>query len=248
MMDIQPADNHAAADDRYNLVGEMAILSLLQGLLYQRQALSVQYGAHRESLLTSLLSVRPEGIVFDLGLDPASNERLLASKRLYFSCRPDGIQVRFHCDAPQRVVWDGAPAALVALPHRVTRLQRREYFRVLAPVARPITLGVDLPGHGFTEFMIHNLSVGGVGLAVPDEKQLALVGEIREGRFLVPRSEPITIGLTCRHMTPISPATAKPTTRVGLSFDPLPRNHEAALQRWIIHLDKERRKFEQNLL
>lgn len=246
-MDIQPAEN-SAADERYNLVGEMAILSLLQGLLYQRQALSVQYGAHRESLLTSLLSVRPEGIVFDLGLDAAGNERLLAAKRLYFSCRPDGVQVRFHCDAPQRVAWDNAAACQVPLPQRVTRLQRREYFRVLAPVARPILVGVEVPDLGWTEFMIHNLSVGGVGLAVPDEKQLAIVGQIREGRFQVHRSEPITIGLSCRHVTPISHALAKPTTRVGLSFDPLPRHHEAALQRWIIHLDKERRKFEQNLL
>lgn len=246
-MDIQP-DESSTADERYNLVGEMAILSLLQSLLYQRQALSVQYGAHRESLLTSLLSVRPEGIVFDLGLDGAGNERLLAAKRLHFSCRPDGVQVRFRCDAPQRVIWDNAPACQVALPQRVTRLQRREYFRVLAPVARPIMVSVELPGQGWTEFTIHNLSVGGVGLAVQDEKQFAIVGQIREGRFQVNRSEPITIGLICRHVTPISHALVKPTTRVGLSFEPLPRHHEAALQRWIIHLDKERRKFEQNLL
>lgn len=246
-MDLEPAEN-SAADERYNLVGEMAILALLQGLLYQRQALSVQYGTQRESLLTSLLSVRPEGIVFDLGLDAAGNERLLAAKRLYFSCRPDGVQVRFHCDAPQRIVWDNAPACLVALPQRVSRLQRREYFRVLAPVAKPIMLGVDLPELGWTEFVIHNLSVGGVGLTVSDEKQLAVIDQIGEGTFQILRSEPITIGLTCRHVTPISHGLVKPSTRVGLSFDPLPRHHEAALQRWIIFLDKERRKFEQNLL
>lgn len=245
-MNILPIET-PSTDDRFSLVGQMEILSLLQNLLFRRQAVSVQYGAHRESLLTSLLSVRPEGMVFDLGLDPESNQRLLKSRRLYFSCQPDGILVRFHCDAPQRIVWDGDAACQVALPQRITRLQRREYFRVIAPVAKPIVVSFRLSEQEHMELVIHDLSVGGAGLTLPEGALLPLGTTLAEARFRVARGDPIDVVLALKHFTPISHGLAKPASRVGVAFQQLARQQEAALQRWIIHLDQERRKFEQRL-
>lgn len=236
-----------SADDRFSLVGQMEILSLLQNLLFRRQTVSVQYGAHSESLLTSLLSIHPEGMVFDLGLDPASNQRLLDSRRLYFSCQPDGILVRFHCDAPQRIVWDGEAACQVPLPQRITRLQRREYFRVIAPIAKPITVGFRLGENESMELVIHDLSVGGAGLTLPEGATLPIGTTLAEARFRVARGDPIDVTLALKHFTPISHGTARPINRVGVAFQQLTRQQEAALQRWIIQLDQERRKFEQRM-
>lgn len=245
-MTILPIET-PSADDRFSLVGQMEILSLLQSLLFRRQAVSVQYGAHREALLTSLLSVHPEGMVFDLGLDSESNQRLLASRRLLFSCQPDGILVRFHCDAPQRVVWDGEAACQVALPQRITRLQRREYFRVIAPIAKPITVSLRIPDLDRLELVIHDLSVGGAGLTLPEGAQLPIGTTLAEAQFRVARNEPIKVNLAFKHFTPISHGMTKPVTRVGVAFQQLALKEEASLQRWIIQLDQERRKFEQRL-
>lgn len=239
--------DNAVTEDRFTLVGEMAILSLLQGLLFRRQAISVQYGERRESLLSTLLSVHPEGMVFDLGLDPASNERLLASRRLYFSCQPDGVLVRFQCESPQAIVWDGDAAAQVALPQRITRLQRREYFRVIAPIAKPISFGVRIPEFGHLDLVMHNLSVGGAGLTLPEGLRIPLGTLHADGLFRVANNEPVEVELAMKHFTPLTHGVVKPVTRIGIAFQRLARKQEAALQRWIIQLDQERRKFEQKL-
>lgn len=235
-----------SAEERFSLVGQMEILSLLQNLLFRRQTVSVQYGPHGESLLTSLLSIHPEGMVFDLGMDPESNQRLLNSRRLFFSCQPDGILVRFHCDAPQRIVWDGEAACQVGLPQRITRLQRREYFRVIAPIAKPITVGFRLSENDAMDLVIHDLSVGGAGLTLPEGTELPLGTTLAEAQFRV-RGDPIEVMLALKHFTPVSPGATRPINRVGVAFRQMTRQQEAALQRWIIQLDQERRKFEQRL-
>lgn len=232
-------------DDRYGLHGQMEIRALLHDLLHARQAISVEYGERRESLLTTLLSVGREGFVFDFGVDPASSDRLLAEKRLRFSCRPDGILVRFDATAPQRVAWENGVACWVPLPQRIVRLQRREYFRVNTPIAKPIGVTVNTPG-GELAMYLHDLSVGGAGLSLPGTPPPLSVSDRWPGvKIRLDRGDPIKIDLAIRHVTPIAVGNAKPMTRIGVSFPEISRQHEAALQRWIILIEQERRKLEQ---
>ena len=239
-------DEMAIDEERYRVSGRTAVASLLQGLLHGRQAISVQFGERRESLLTTLLSVRSDGLVFDLGVDAATNYRLLAAERLFFSCRPDGIQVRFLCGVPKRVAWGEGVAAWVPLPENVLRLQRRDLFRVMTPVSKPVTLKVSAPGVGEFSPILHDLSVGGGGLTFSDVVLPFNVGDVvPEVAVNIDHKGIIYIDLDVRHVTRLEFSQQKANVRVGVRFRAIPQRHEATLQKWILTIDQERRKFEQ---
>lgn len=232
-------------EDRFGLRGQMEIRALLHDLLHARQSISVEYGEQRESLLTTLLNVGREGFIFDFGVDPRSSDRLLAVEQLHFSCRQEGILVRFDAKAPQRVAWDGGVACWMPLPQHIVRLQRREFFRVATPVAKPINVTVTAPD-GELPMHLHDLSVGGSGFTLPGAAPTLTLGDRWPGvRFRLDQGDAIRIDLIIRHVTPIGHGNTRPTTRIGVAFADLSRKHEAALQRWIIQIEQERRKLEQ---
>lgn len=237
-------DSHEA--DRYGLSGYMERLAVLQDLLHSRLPISVTYREGRESLLTTLLSVGRDGIVFDLGVDRRGSERLLSSRLLGFSCRPEGVLVRFECESPVSVEWDGGVACRVPLPDRVVRLQRREYFRVCLPVAKPVPVFVSISEGMTARFTLHDLSVGGAGLSLVEETGRGAVGTIWEKiKIKMENDETVVVDCVVRHLTPISHGKGRPLTRIGLQFKNLSRRDEAAFQRWIVHIEKERRRLEQ---
>lgn len=233
-----------AHEDRYAIVNPREILALLNELKNTRHTVSVEFGPQRESLLTTLLRADAGGLIFDLGGDAHCSARLFASPRLRFSCRPDGVLVRFDCEASRRVLSGDGEACLVPVPRRLLRLQRREYFRVTLPVARPVPIRVQLPG-GSVSLQLHDLSVAGAGLDLRGDLPPLTLGERWSSIPLhIGREGLHRLNFVLRHVTSLTHGTTKPSTRVGVSFDGLSAADDTALQRWITLLEREKRKFE----
>lgn len=235
--------NDDEIEDRFHIFGRMEKISLLQNILHHHETLSVQYDEGRGFMLTRLLNVRDSGIVFDPSGDETSNQQLVGSKRLVFSAKPDGIAVQFICDPAQRVTWDKGDAFWTPLPRRITRVQRREFFRVITPVVKPFLVGVGVPNIGVIELQLHDLSVGGVGLTAEEGKIHFDSGTaLPEIRLHLPNGDQLELEGTTRHLTAVSHSSGKNKLRLGIQFKHIPRHIEAALQRLVIQIDQERRK------
>jgi c-di-GMP-binding flagellar brake protein YcgR len=163
----------SANDDRYQVRGRLEVLTLLRGLIAQH-ALVTAHGDGGGFFVTALLAVdeRADRLVLDYGVDAALTERVLRSRSLVFVTQLDHVRIQFSADGMERVEHEGLAAFTVPIPATVTRLQRREHYRLRIPRGRPILCDVTLPAEGAAPeaspreaaLPVFDLSCGGLSL------------------------------------------------------------------------------------
>lgn len=229
-------------EDRYFLLGRMEILNVLNDLIHRRELVTVYFNGGRDALITTLLEARPDGLIFDLSGDRDANAKLPASRTCVFVSRLNGIRIQFACTQPQRFNWGGTAAYWVPLPERVIRLQRRESYRILMPIARPLTVKLYSENSAvFGEWPVNDLSVGGLGFNLLGEPPFELGESIARIFLTLGKQRAIGCGAVIRHATHVADKFDGPHYRVGMSFTDLPPETAVAIQRFIIKVELERR-------
>lgn len=229
-------------ENRFFVQGRMEILSLLNELILRREAVTVNFNGGTERLLTKLLEVRDKVLIFELGGDPDTNLRLLQCRDCTFVARPDGIRVQFTGGQVRRISWGGSGAFRIALPERVARVQRQLSFRV--PIPAQQQMNVELfsdGGASLGEWPVHDLSVGGLGIATEVQAQLEFSENVARVNLRLPEHGEIDCAVTLRHATGLPTDESSPPYRVGVEFIDLPEQMGAAIQRYIIKTEHERR-------
>lgn len=233
------SQTNEAIEEHYFLLGRMEILNCLNTLIRERVSLTVYFNEGKDFCLTSLLEAGPEHLLFDLGGDEKANRRLERANGCTLVAVHDGIKVQFSIrQGPQRCSWGGADAFKVPLPTRVIRLQRRESYRVVLPVNKPVVARLT-SGDLVCEVPIHDLSAGGAGLIGNDEVKLADGDEV-EVTFLLIDGRLIRSDAQIRHITSISSAASHQHVRVGLCFINMPQALNAKVQRYILQVEHQR--------
>lgn len=232
-------------EERYFLRGRMEILSVLNELILRREPVTVYFNGGREFFQTALLEARTDALVFDLSGDPEANRRLPANSSCVFVSHINGIRVQFTGSQPGRFSWGGSDAFWVLLPERVMRVQRRESYRILLPVAKPLMLklfGRDGGVQG--EWPAHDLSVGGLGFTANGAPALAAEQAIARLKLALPWQISIDCAAQVRHVTQISERQDGNRYRVGLAFTDLAPATAVAIQRFITRIEHQRRGVE----
>lgn len=229
-------------EDRYFLLGRMEILSVLNELILRREPVTAYFNAGRDFFQTTLLEARPDALVFDLSGDPFINKRLPGSSSCIFVSSINGIRVQFVGSQPGKFSWGGSDAFWVPLPERVVRVQRRESYRVLLPVAKPLMVKLFADtGALLGEWPAHDLSVGGLGFATVGMPPLEAEQNIARLRLPLPDKSLIECAAQIRHVTPVSERHGETRYRVGVSFTDLPPATAVAIQRLITKIEHQRR-------
>jgi c-di-GMP-binding flagellar brake protein YcgR len=129
----------------------------------------------------------------------------------------------------------------VPMPRELLRLQRREYYRLVTSVVKPVKCLINT-GAGLMESVVVDISIGGVGiLAYPDDGRLK-AGETYHGcRITLPGTGEFAVGLSVCTTFEITLKNGRLTHRAGCQFIDLPPSVETAIQRYIIQIDRERR-------
>lgn len=229
-------------EDRYFLLGRMEILSVLNELIYRREQVTVSFNGGRESFLTLLLEARHDALIFDLSGDARANMLVEKSPSCLFVARLNGILVQFRTEQVHRFFWGGSEAFWVPLPERVVRRQRRENYRILLPLAKPMMVKLYLEDgivHG--EWPAHNLSVGGLGINMQGAVDLEQGQKIDRLNLVLPKQRAIVCSAVVRHVTFLSDHQHISRYRVGLGFSELAPAMGVAIQRYITQVEHERR-------
>jgi flagellar brake protein len=235
--------NDDEIEDRYFLLGRMEILSVLNELIHRRESVSVLFNNGSEFFVTTLLEASHDELVFDLSGDARANQRLPESLRCVFVARLNGIRVQFAVGQAQRFSWGGSDAFRVPLPERVVRLQRRESYRLLLPVVRPLMATFFSAGDiVLGEWPAHNLSVGGLAITVSGAPALTLSAEIARLQLPLPKQRTIDCAVAVHHTTLLSEQQGNALYRIGVSFSALPPAMGVTIQRYITQIEHERRK------
>jgi hypothetical protein len=130
---------------QYLLKAKSEMFAVFRGMVEHVSQITMFFNEGRDMVLTDMVSYGDGGVYLDLGASPEMNQKALEADKLFCVTQLDKVKVQFILRGLRRVEWNGGPAFLAALPDSVLRLQRREYYRMATPIARPLKCAISFP-------------------------------------------------------------------------------------------------------
>ncbi len=232
---------------QYLLRGSGEILFVLRGLLANSDHITVYFHEGRDFFLTTVIAVDNDEVTLDYGGSPTMNQRALAADKLFCVASHDRVRIQFVLRGVRNVVFDGRPAFRAALPDSLLRLQRREYYRLTAPIARPLkcrisSASADGAPPSITEVNVIDISGGGLAvMAPPPGIPFAPGMQFANCRIELPEVGVLIATLQVRSVFEVTLRTGAQVTRAGCQFINLPGPMLTLVQRYIIKVDRERK-------
>lgn len=238
---LEPADY-----TKYLLHSKSEILFVLRALHADSDRITVYFNEGKDFLLTTLIAVDDGGVTIDYGSSGEMNRRALTAEKLFCVASHDRVRVQFLLRGVARVDFQGSPAFRAALPETVLRLQRREYYRLTTPVARPLKCQIPIPqadGKTVTvEVNVLDISGGGLAMMAPPEGvKVEPDTEFANCRVELPEVGVLVAKLQVRNSFEVTLRNGSRITRMGCQFMNLPGPMLTLVQRYIIKVERERK-------
>ena len=231
--------------EHYMLYSRAEILTILRRICEERTLVTVYTGEDGEFAVSMILHVDPDfdEAIFDMPVNPVSQNRLLTAKELVFVIFFENIKVQFRAQLAQASVYEGRPAFRVRLPSQILRLQRREFFRVRTPVTGKATCLVP-QGSGTAKYeslQVINISVGGLAvMSYPHHFEIPMGEAIRDCFLDLPGVGPINVSFKVVNV--YDGDDDGDVRRCGCQFVDLAPQARMMLQRYVNRVEAEQRK------
>jgi flagellar brake protein len=240
----QPETRSAPDEGKYRIHGRVEIAFILRAVMKSGALVTAYFGEGKDFIVTAILAIDPDAdsIIIDSGSNTVLNERLLRQQRLNVVSSQDGVKVEFDIERVEAASFEGRLAFSLPFPDSLIKLQRREFFRLSAPLLNPLKCQIPIPGGITVDAVVGDISLGGVSL-MGEHKALDLqLGTIYENcRILLPELGVIQTKLMVRNSFPMTMRNGAVVKRTGCAFLDLPSNQQALIQRYIIRLERDRR-------
>ena len=240
----QPQNDGFAPLEDYRIAHPKAISNVLRQLMSRKEFLTVACSHRPHSIVTRILDVDLNAgfFIYDSSSEQIYNRSLLESSANYFPATQEGVRVQFVSGQPEPHMFEGSFAFRSRFPESLYRMQRRDFFRVEAPIKELYRCLGKLPDKRQFAFEIFDLSLGGVGL----RSKLPTVGELPIGTVF---SNAV---LDCRKMGMTETDLvitylrnirdfSDPVFHLGCRFENFPKLKETELQRMITSLELARK-------
>ena len=243
--ELEQADHYS----QYLLYSKSEILAVLRALIQKGAMITVHFDQGRSFLLTTMIALSADNreFILDIGSNEEMNNRALQANKLIFTTLVDKVKIQFSLTKLSQTQSDGRLAFVGAIPERILRLQRREFFRLATPIANPIKINALLRRADGSALQIElpllDISGGGVGLMVSlDLAQLFERGSIlNDCKMLLP-DEGLLVTLLCvRNLFDVTTRSGSRYVRVGCEFVNLPAPRLTLVQRYITRIERERK-------
>jgi flagellar brake protein len=244
-MRVPPPASLMSDESQYLLHARIDIAAVLRDIVRARALASVHFGSADEALLTPLLAVDPAAgeILFDCSGSANLNRGILRAIKLLFYSAHDKVKVRFSTGPARLTEHEGRQAFAVQFPASMLRLQRREYYRMLAPVANPVRCVVPVDeqdGVRYAETRVHDISHGGVALiANPGELPAKAGARYLNCRIVLPQSGNVVVTLETVYMLDMMLLNGKSVVRAGCQFIRPSLSALSLVQRYMMKLERE---------
>ncbi|MCX9156142.1 flagellar brake protein [Niveibacterium sp. 24ML] len=236
-----------AADNEYSqyLVRDpREIRFVMKQLAAKRSLISAYPDTSPHFGLTSIIvpDANNNELVLDVAADPDINAALTAAESVNCITQLDRVKVQFQLVSMRPITHGGAPAFAAPLPDVLLRLQRREYFRLLAPVSHTMSCFIPLPGGaGFHEARVLDISGGGLAIVAPPiDAKLHPDMEIPNCRLEIPDTAPIQTTLRVRNIFRVTQRNGSELLRAGCQFVGLTPANENVIHRYILKVERDR--------
>jgi len=236
---------------QYLLYSKAEILAVLRTMISKGAMITVYFDQGHSFLLTTMiaLSADNQDMILDLGSNEEMNSHALQAKKLIFTTLIDKVKIQFSLGGLKLSPMqnDGRLAFVGAVPERLLRLQRREFFRLSTPIANPIKIHAQLRRADGSvlaiELTLLDISGGGVGLMVAlDLAALFQRGDVlNDCRMMLPDEGLLLVTLSVRNEFDVMTRSGSRYVRVGCEFVNLSAQRLAVVQRYITRVERERK-------
>jgi len=239
---LEPADY-----TEYLLRSASEILFILRAVMSAGDHISVYFNDGHNFLLTTIVDLDGEAITLDVGNNAEINEQALVADRLFCVTTHDRVRIQFLLHGVRQVQFEGRPAFRAVLPETLLRLQRREYYRLTAPIARPLKCNIPFPSaDGMTSRIVdvNVVDISGGGLAVmtpPEGMPFAPEMMFPDCRVELPEVGVLVATLQVRSLFEVTLRTGAQVKRAGCQFLNLPGPMLTLVQRYILKVERERK-------
>jgi len=151
--------------EQYRKHGTLAVLGVLRDL--EKHQTPVRIVSARGQFISRILLVNQQQLMLDYGSNAYDNQLALQSQDLHICAETQGAKVEFALDALDAVEYEGLPAFSAPLPQLLWLIQRREFFRVNAPLEPAFFCQSQWPDGSRARFRLQDVSLGGIGV-LPD--------------------------------------------------------------------------------
>lgn len=231
--------------EAYRMAAPMQIGAVLRTLAQRGDFITIYLNEGRELILSRVLDVdlKAKTFIFDVGGNAETNKILLNSARSLVLAIPDGVKIQFAVGIVRTCQFEGSPALTAGFPPDLIKLQRREFYRLSTPVARPYRCQLPFTGETREWLNVHDISLGGMGAWVPAEfKPLIEIGQVySEVPFDFGPAGIMKLNIQVRSLRQLEQRPGVYTWMLGGQFVNLPRQIEANIQRLMAQMEAERK-------
>jgi flagellar brake protein len=228
----------------YQVDSHREIVSILRAIGEKRQLVRMIINRGTEVVLTTVLAVDEETVIIDCARDPAINKVIADAEQLSFETSLDKISVSFTAKFVEPCIYEGSPAFQFDVPSTLTRLQRREFYRINTPLTNPLRCAIPMPediGGGIYSVSLVDISCGGI--AILDDKKVldkTIGRDYYNCKLDLTGIGSIVTTLQVRNSQEMALLNGKTTRRLGCQFINLPNSMLNSVQRYIMKLERER--------
>ena len=144
----------------------LAVLGVLRDL--QKGEVPLRISWSNNQFISKILDASQERLVIDLGSQEYENRAALKAENIAVMAETQGAKVEFVLSRLELSEYQGLPAFVTPLPTNLWFVQRREYFRISAPLHPAYFCKAKMPDKKEIRFRLFDLSLGGMG-ALMDE-------------------------------------------------------------------------------
>lgn len=238
-------------DDYHQFVlhSQVEISSVLRSLIKKNVLTTIHLGNTPKFILSSLLALRDADNTLILDASRESELNAFATQQAYsiVSTTVDKIKIQFDLGRLTQVEYEGHAALKAAMPPRLLRLQRREFFRLSTPITTPVMMTTCLQANGDQQEQLDvpmlDISGGGVGLMVAERLSQRFTKDLqlKDCRIHLPGEGMLICDLLVRNLFDVSTRSGTRYRRVGCEFLSLSPQKLMLIQRFITKIERERK-------
>lgn len=234
-------------DDKHRITSPSEIKSLMHDIAKSEDRVALYYNHGNNHLQTTLLAVDDACLWLKRNQDDANNINITESDELILVGSHFNVKIQFTVNKCEYLMYQGQPALRLPLPNSLYRLQRRDYYRLTAPVVNPLqcVIGTDKksPITKTQEFTIMDISCGGVGLTCKETGVELTPGKSYANCIIdLPGVGTIRGTIEVRNLVLLTFASGLTQKRAGCQFNNLSEQSIILLQRYVTNMQRMKSK------
>ena len=231
------------SDTDLQITSPLEIVSILRSLHDRNTLIHLHVPGRQLAIITTVLQIDSDAeiLVIDNASEDELNARLLSAESLSMEAQLDKIRILFTVRSVRACMHEGKPALAVPFPEGITRIQRREYYRIDIPLTEPANCTLQLPTHPFTlKLSIQDISGGGLGLLDHDHVLENMLGSVFEYCTLrLPDQPDVKLSLKIVRAVSEKLANEKMALRVGCEFVNISNAASMQVHRYVSQLERK---------